>query len=283
MAPSGMRATRSGSDSVMGAAPACPAARRRTGSSAPTVQVPRRPNCRTRRAPRCGLGEYAVSSPLGQTGVTAAGLRLRHRGAAFGIKMLGFVVPRLRLGSARLGSARLGDAARRRIPCARHADRRAHHRGRLQRPRHLRRADLVAIRAARGDPDRPRRPLQPRPFDRRELTTTSNAWIDREIPQCQALHPEMRDAEPDRADGAAAAVRLPHRRARPRRRAARRPRAQRRGPHDRPAIRHPADRDGAGLGDRRRLVRSDATDRAAKHDGRAWARSGPRIGTSRTR
>ena len=45
----------------------------------------------------------------------------------------------------RRGLPRLGDAARRRVPRARHLGRRADHRHRLQRPQHLRRADLQPI------------------------------------------------------------------------------------------------------------------------------------------
>ena len=63
----------------------------------------------------------------------------------------------------------VGDFARWRVPYLRHTHRRADYRVRLQRPEHIRRADVLAIRPPRRHPDRRRRAFQPRPIDRREL------------------------------------------------------------------------------------------------------------------
>ena len=102
----------------------------------------------------------------------------RRRGSAGinvdGIKILGFVISGVcaaltgillasRLGSGTTSAADsylltafaavfLGSAtlARRRVPCLRHLHRRADHRGRLQRPGHLRRADLLRNSSSRA-------------------------------------------------------------------------------------------------------------------------------------
>ncbi len=76
--------------------------------------------------------------------------------------------------------SRLRHTARRRVPRAWHLCRRAHHRLRLQRPQHLRGADLLAVHSARRHPHRRGGALEPRPLHRGKLKSmtdqTSATW-----------------------------------------------------------------------------------------------------------